>query len=101
MSKDLSLKSIKLLPFFKKNFKRYGRHVVFGAVLAVLLVYMLTVLRINRLANAEPSPDQEVVVTTSIPKINAKDVEQIQALENDNTQIHSLFESARNNPFQE
>jgi len=101
MSKELSLKSLNLLPALKKFYLKYRRHAVFGAVLVVLLVYVMVVLKINGLASAEPTPDQETQVTTSIPKIDGKAIKQIQALENSNTQVHSLFEQARNNPFQE
>ena len=101
MSKDLSLKSLNVLPALKKGYSKYGRHAVFGVVILILLVYVLVVLKINSLANAEPSPDQEVLVTNSIPKIDGNAIKQIQALENNNTQVHALFEQARNNPFQE
>jgi hypothetical protein len=101
MSKDINLKSIKILPFIKKFYSRYRRHAVFGVLIAVLLVYVLVVFNINRLANADISPEQESTVTTSIPKIDAKAIDQIQTLENNSPQVHSLFEHARNNPFQE
>lgn len=101
MSRDISLKSINLLPLLKKYSKRYSRHAIFAAVIAVLLIYVLVVFKINNLANAEPGPDQETTVTNSIPKINSKDIQQIQDLENNSTQVRSLFEQARNNPFQE
>src|SRR6266576_1486273 len=101
MSNDLKLKSLNPLPFLKTFYAKYHQHAVFGAVLLVLLVYVFVVLKINSLANAEPSPDQENVVTTSVPKIDGKAINQIQSLENNNTQVHSLFEQARNNPFQE
>lgn len=101
MSKDISLKSFNIQPSIKKLYGRYSRHTVFGVVIIVLLIYVLVVLRINSLANAEPTPEQENVVTNSIPKIDGNAIKQIQALENNNTQVHSLFEQARNNPFQE
>jgi cell division protein FtsN len=101
MSKDITLKSINFLPLLKKYYSKYQRHAVFGAVLLILLVYVLMVLRINSLANAEPSPDQEQVVTNSIPKIDGKAISQIQNLENNNADVHALFNQARNNPFAE
>jgi predicted PurR-regulated permease PerM len=101
MSKDISLKTLNFIPFLKKFYSKYGKHAVFGCVILVLLIYVLVVLKINTLASAEPSADQEQVVTTSIPKIDANAVKQIQSLENSNTQVHSLFQQARNNPFQE
>ena len=101
MSKNLKLKSFKLVPLLKKYYAKYGQHIAFGSILLVLLIYVFVVLKINTLANAEPGADQENVVTASIPKIDGNAINQIQSLENNNTQVHSLFEQARNNPFQE
>lgn len=101
MRKVIGLKSINVLPLLKEYSKRYSRHTIFAAILAVLLIYLLVVFKINNLANAEPGQDQETAVTNSIPKINSKDIKQIQDLENNSTEVHSLFEQARNNPFQE
>ncbi len=101
MSKEISLKSFNLLPAARKIYSRYGGHAVFSAVLLVLLVYVFVVVRINSFANAEPSADQQTAVTNSVPRIDSKTIDQIQNLENNNTEVHSLFEQARNNPFSE
>lgn len=103
MSKNinLDLKSIKLKPLMLKAWKKYGRHIFFVALIAVLMVYLLIVFRISTLANADPSPDQEGTISSSIPKVDKNAVNQIQSLEQNNTQIHTLFDQARNNPFQE
>jgi hypothetical protein len=101
MSKDIKIKSLNPLPILKKFYAKYGQHAVFGAIIVVLLLYVFVVLKINTLASAEPSADQKNVVTASVPKIDSKVINQIQSLENNNTQVHSLFEQARNNPFQE
>ena len=100
--KSLDLKSLNSLkPLVSKFIKKYSKHSVFGAVLVVLLVYILVVFKINNLAKAEPGPDQSTNTANLIPKVDQKAVNQIQSLEQSNTQIHSLFEAARNNPFQE
>jgi hypothetical protein len=101
MSKNIELKSLNLRPLLKKYYKRFDKHIIFAAVIGILLVYLLIVFKISGLAKAEPGPDQEQAVTSSIPKVDKNAVNQIQSLEQNNTQIHSLFESARNNPFQE
>jgi hypothetical protein len=101
MSKDISLKSLNFLPLIKKYYSRYQRHAVFGAVLLILFVYVMVVLRINSLANAEPSPDQEQIVTNSIPRIDGSAIKQIENLENNNADVRALFNQARNNPFAE
>lgn len=101
MSKNLSFKSFNFLPSLRKLYTKYGGHAVFGAVMLVLLVYLFVVVRINSLANAEPSDDQQVVVTNSVPHIDAKTIQQIQNLENNNTEVKSLLEQSRTNPFQD
>jgi hypothetical protein len=101
MNANLDLKSINLKPLLKKFSERFAKHAIFAAIIAVLLCYLLIAFKISGLAKAEPGPDQEVIVTNSIPKIDKNAVNKIQSLEQSNTQIHSLFESARNNPFQE
>jgi predicted PurR-regulated permease PerM len=101
MNKGLNLKSLNVQAIFSKVVKRYSKHAVFGVILVVLLVYILVVFKINNLAKAEPSNDQTTSAANLIPKVNQKAINQIQALEQSNTQVHSLFEQARNNPFSE
>jgi cell division protein FtsN len=98
---DISLKSIDFKPPIKKLSKRFGKHALFAAIVAVLITYLLVVFEISMLAKAEPSPDQTSEITSSIPKVDKNAVSQIQSLEQSNTAVHTLFESARNNPFQE
>lgn len=101
MSKDikLDLKSLEALP--KKFSSKAGRHASFAGVMLVLLVYLFVVWRISQLATAEPPEDTTVLIQTSIPKVDKKAIDQIQTLEQNNTEVHSLFNNARNNPFQE
>jgi hypothetical protein len=101
MNKDLNLKSINFKPQLARLSKKLGGHVAFGAVLVVLLAYLIVVFRISSLTKAEPSPDQTASTSTAIPKVNQTAINQIQSLEDNNTEVHSLFEQARNNPFQE
>ncbi len=98
-SKNLNLAELKASA--NKYIQKFSRHAVFAAVLAVLLAYLLVVYRISSLSNAEPTPDQTSTATNLIPKIDPTAINQIQALENNSTQVHALFDQARNNPFQE
>lgn len=98
-NKDLKLPNFKVL--LPKLYKKFGKHIAFTALLVVLLVYIFVVFRISRLANAEPTPDQTSNTAALIPKVNQNAINQIESLESNNTQIHTLFEQARNNPFQE
>jgi hypothetical protein len=99
MKNDLDLKSIKRQ--VSKFTKLLGRHSAFIGLMVVLLSYVFLVWEISRLSIAEPSSDDSALVQTQIPKVDKKAVNQIQSLEQNNTDIHSLFDSARNNPFQE
>jgi len=85
----------------KKFAQTAARHSSFAAIMIVLLAYLLVVWKISSLATAEPSDDDVTTAASSIPKIDKKAVQQIQTLEQNNTQVHSLFNQARNNPFQE
>lgn len=101
MKNNLNIKS--LTPLLKNVSKVALKHASFGAVLLVLLAYLFMVWRINSLSGREPSSqDQSTALSQAhLPKVDKKTISQIQALENSNTQIKSLFNDARNNPFQE
>ena len=97
---NLDLKSIK--PKLKKYLQLLNKHLVFAVLLVILLAYLLVVWRISGLATAEPNTsDTSAEISTAIPKVDKKAVQQILTLEQSSTEIHSLFNSARNNPFQE
>jgi hypothetical protein len=68
---------------------------------AVLLAYILVVIQISQLSNAEPDPSRQAAASTKIPKVDQNAINQIQKLEQSNTEVHALFNQARNNPFQE
>ena|SRR5579862_8777851 len=98
-NKDLKLPNFKTL--VPKLYKKFGKHTAFGVVLLILLVYIFVVFRISQLSNAEPTAEQTSSTASLIPKINQNAINQIQSLENNSPQVHTLFEQARNNPFQE
>lgn len=101
MNTKLDLKSIKLGALLNSFSKRFGKHLVFGTLLIVLFCYIFVVYKINRFASAEPDATQQITITNSIPKIDPSAVNQIQSLEQNNTNVRALFDQARNNPFQE
>ena len=101
INKDISFKNLNLKPQLLKFYKRYGKHTAFAVLIVVLLAYLFVVFRISSLANAEPDPSQQNPTSTVIPKINQTTIDHIQSLEDNNPDIHALFDQARNNPFQE
>jgi hypothetical protein len=100
---NLNLDLKNLVPRLKKAQQLLLRHALFIALIAVLLVYVFMVWKINQLANAEPSTDAQAVALAkaNVPRIDKSAIQQIQSLEQTNTQAQALFEQARNNPFQE
>ena len=105
MKKDLNfnLNLKTLLPRLKDLQKRLAGHALFIVVIVTLLAYVFVVFKINGLATAEPSTDQESanVASGKVPTIDRNAIQQVQALEQNNTSVHTLFQNARNNPFQE
>lgn len=101
--KNLNLDLKKALPKLNKFRQKFTAHFSFILIMAVLLVYMFVVWQIKGLVTAEPSAEDENLVLTSthIPKVDKEAVEQIQSLEENSPQVRSLFNEARNNPFNE
>jgi hypothetical protein len=99
MKLNLNIKNLQTK--LSRLLKKLALHASFAAIIATLLIYILVVWRISSLATAEPSSSDEAAASTQIPKIDQKAINQIQALEQSSTEVHSLFTEARNNPFQE
>jgi len=98
---NLDLKSI--IPKLKRGEGVALKHAVFIVIIIVLLVYVFVVYKINQFANAEPSDSAQTaaLAAAQVPTIKSSAIQQIQSLEQSNTKAQSLFEQARNNPFQE
>lgn len=94
--KDLSAK---LLPILHKA-KKYTALAFF---LAIFGLYGFLMYRINVLTSMEPSEDAilEQMVKTRTPKIDQQAVDTMLQLEETNVEVKSIFDEARNNPFQE
>ena len=92
-----------LQPKLKKAIKTLNTNATFVAIIITLLAYVFVVCRISHLATADASPDAQSAATasSSIPKVDKQAIQQIQSLEQSNTQVQSLFDTARSNPFQE
>lgn len=72
-------------------------------ILFFLAVYGFLVFRINSLAASEPSEDAiaEKLTRVKRPKIDKQAAEHMEQMEDQNVQIQTLFDKARNNPFAE
>ena len=72
-------------------------------VLLVVSVYGYIVLTISNLSNAQPSPDQlnQQNISIKSAKVDKKVILQLQQLQDNSINVKTLFDDARDNPFQE
>lgn len=94
--KDITAKIIPALQGLK-------RYIVFIFIITVLMVYGYLVFHINTLATQEPdeSAITERLKTVQRPKIDQDALNKIQQLQDQNVQVQTLFQQARDNPFAE
>ncbi len=98
MNIDLKKITSKLSSVFRK-LKSYA---VFVTIILVLLAYGFIVVRIRTLTSHEPDTDtvSEQLKNLKKPVIDQATIDKIQQLEESNVQVKSLFNQARDNPFQ-
>ena len=101
MSKNIDIKQI--ISGLKATVKKVQRYAWFLFIVSVLLVYSFLVLRISQLS--DPKPDEAAVTeqmnTVKRLKIDESAIDRIEQLEDQNIGVQSLFEEARDNPFQD
>ncbi len=101
MSKNLDLKQ--LMNYTKPVVSFVQKYAAFMFFIAILLAYSFLVFRISVLTQSEPSDDavNEQLKTVKRLKIDQNSIDKINQLEDQNIGVQSLFESARDNPFQD
>lgn len=98
---NIEIKNItKIGPKIVKIFDRYK---VIFLMIVLLLIFGLLVINIGRYSTRDPSQSEidERIKTVQVPKIDQEAVSKILELEDQNIEVKSLFEDARNNPFSE
>lgn len=72
-------------------------------IVIVLSIYGFLILYVNNLTAVSVDDDEviEMLEVTTRPQIDQQAVEAIEELQDQNIQIESLFEEARDNPFSE
>jgi len=93
-------------PYLKKlpaKIKGLGKYLPLIAFLLFMLVCSGLVLQIGQLSRQDPSDDavSEKLSTIKTPKIDPATLKKIQQLQDQNVDVKSLFDQARNNPFSE
>ena len=86
----------------EKSLHKLSRYAAILFFLLVAGVYSFILLRINTLVNAQPSQSDIDAQSTSttIPRVDPKVAEQLEKLEDNSVNVQTLFNQARNNPFQ-
>lgn len=98
------MSGLKSIPEFLNNLlRRVGRYRIVIFLLAVAAVYGFIFVRINTLGNAQPSAEAIAAQNNPIKKahIDKSVVKQLESLRDNSVNVQTLFEQARNNPFQE
>jgi Na+/melibiose symporter-like transporter len=98
--KNLSISSLGTI--IRSLLQATQKYLGFVAVIAVLLIYGFIMLRISTLSNIEPTDEavNEKVGTVKRLKIDEATIKKIEQLHDQNVNVQSLFDSARDNPFE-
>lgn len=83
--------------------RRLRRYSLLLFLAFIVLLYGFVMLRINSLSTAQPSGDAVAshVKSAHLLHIDQSVVNQLQSLQDNSVSVNSLFNQARNNPFQE
>ncbi|HEY5442403.1 MAG TPA: hypothetical protein VIJ68_02610 [Candidatus Saccharimonadales bacterium] len=92
----------KLSPKLLGDLEKLRRYNVVFFLVFVAILYAFVLLRINSLNTAQPSSDAVTsqVQAANVPHIDQTVVHQIQSLQDNSVSVQSLFDQARDNPFQ-
>lgn len=92
-----------LIGMTKNLAQRLGQYSGLLFFLLVSCVYGFVLVRISTLSNIQPgSADVGAQASsTTIPKVDPKIANQLEALKDNSVNVQTLFERARDNPFQE
>jgi hypothetical protein len=79
------------------------RYTSFIFIISILLIYAFLIVRISVLSQASPSEDAIAEQSNTIKrlKLDETSIVKIEQLEGQNVEVKSIFEKARDNPFQD
>jgi hypothetical protein len=100
-NKDLNLNLNNLPAQLSALTRKISAYKVFLFFLAAASLYGYILWRINVFSNAPASQSEETAQTTAQPHIDQATVEKIQSLQDNSVNVQTLFDQARQNPFQE
>jgi hypothetical protein len=101
--KDINF-SLKTLPKHLKHLAfKARRYVVVIFTVTTVALYGFLIFQISQASQAEPSPDAVAQQLTAVKrlKVDQQAIDKIQQLQDQSVNVQSLFQTARDNPFQE
>ena len=83
--------------------RKYKKYASFVFIIAILGLYTFLVFQISKLTLADPTNTavEQKVQSAGRIRIDQDSINKIQQLEDQSVNVQSLFESARDNPFQD
>lgn len=103
MSKDINFDFKDLPKKFKPLLDYLKRYRGFIFIMLLLLAYGFIVFRINTLTTTEPDEAAilEKLQSVQRPKLDQSAVQKLEELEDQNVDVQTIFQQARDNPFTE
>lgn len=98
--KNLNFKDIP--KYLKRYAHKVERYAVVVFVVTIVGLYGFLVFQISQASQAEPSPEaiSQQQATVKRLRIDQQSINKIQQLQDQSVGVQSLFEAARDNPFQ-
>ena len=102
MSKKAKVDPKELLEQLSGKLRAIRRYGFLIFLVFVVALYGFVLLRISSLSNSQPTAEavSSQVKAAQIPHIDQSLVDQLQSLQDNSVNVKSLFNQARNNPFQ-
>ncbi len=99
---EIHLDLAALKPLSAKAVAGLSRYAAILFFVLIAGVYGFIILRINVLSNAQPSQSDidAQSISTPVPRIDPAVAEQLEKLKDNSVNVQTLFDQARNNPFQ-
>ena len=100
-NKDISLNPDAIKTWASNLGRKINAYRVFIFFLVVASIYGYILWRINVYSNAPASQSELSAKSSAQPHIDQQTLQKIQSLQDNSVSVQSLFDNARQNPFQE
>lgn len=100
---DINISLRTIIPQLIALSQKAGRYAAILFFLLVAGVYSFVLFRINSLSNIQPTSENisSQEKTATVPNIDPRVVKQLETMKDNSVNVQTLFQQARDNPFQE